>query len=434
MARCCRKPAAAHCRLPTAHWLACLRSTGLLCSAKYYVRQNKSTAWGWGLLCLMQDRAGDDKGFYKQLADAWKLFAEMPGLSYSARYEAARCLWKAGLKEEGRKQFVELYGKRFNEDVLPAIDADFRAALLGTGTDANLWSELIRKTSRRMIAKKLRPAVLALAWQCWQLEDRPLANHLVATALEGAPEKERAAMRLAGIRFYQNTGQLDRADGLLQKLHADPKLAGKPGLWRLGIQLAEGRDMPARALLCLEKALEGEYQALPEVINLKEVRADYQKLLEHYQKLADAMAALEIEPRPEFLAKVVRAADRWRALDREGTTACQLAGRILKTLGDRDLRWDYLTTPVGLRPNESEPWVELARALSREGDLDLADRAYAAGYSAEPTNAQILWDRAEGLRQAGKTLAARKLFRQIAEGTWQPRFQGLKAEAGLQIK
>jgi tetratricopeptide (TPR) repeat protein len=441
-----------------------------------YVRQNKGTVWGWGLLCLMQDREGDDKtGEDKSLerplpgpsktrrrnpaasdprrgityataagssqakrtaplADAWTLFAEVPGLAYSARYEQARSLWRAGLKPEARKLFVALYEKRFQLDLLPAIDADFRSALLGDGTDANQWSALVRKTAGQMIAKKRRPAVLALAWQCWQLEDRPLADHLLSTALEGTPEKERVALTLAGIRFYQNTGQLARADGLLQKLEADPKLAGSAGLWRLGAGLAEGRDMQARALFCLEKALEAEYQQMPEVIDLKHVRADYRKLLEHYQGLAGAMVALEVKPKPEFLAKVVRAADRWRALDREDTSACQLAGHILRTLGDRDLSWDYLTTPVGLRPNESEPWVDLAKSLSRQGDLDLADRAFAAAFSAEPTNAQILWDRAESLRQAGKTLAARKLFRQIAEGQWQPRFQGLKAEARLQTR
>jgi hypothetical protein len=32
---------------------------------------------------------------------------------------------------------------------------------------------------------------------------------------------------------------------------------------------------------------------------------------------------------------------------------------------DLNLGW-----PVGLKPNESKPWLELARSLSRQGDLD----------------------------------------------------------------
>src|SRR5205085_1262315 len=130
-----------------------------------------------------------------------------------------------------------------------------------------------------------------------------------------------------------------------------------------------------------------------------------------------------------FLAKVVRAADRWRSLDPDPTPACQAAARILQRLGERDLGWDYLTTPVGLWPNEADPWVTLARALQARGDLDLADRAYAAAFEAEPTNAQILLDRAKALGQAGRSVEALRLLRQLAEGPWQPRFQELQAQA-----
>jgi ferric-dicitrate binding protein FerR (iron transport regulator) len=62
-------------------------------------------------------------------------------------------------------------------------------------------------------------------------------------------------------------------------------------------------------------------------------------------------------------------------------------------------------------------------------ELDLADRAFAAAFAAEPTDAQILWDRAQNLRQAGKRPEADKLVRLLADGTWQPRFQALQAQA-----
>src|SRR5262249_26481155 len=159
--------------------------------------------------------------------------------------------------------------------------------------------------------------------------------------------------------------------------------------------------------------------------NLKAVREDYEKLLAHYQALADALVSLKLPPPADFRARVVRAADRWRALDPDGTSACQAAGRILQTLGDRDLAWDYLTTPVGMRPNEAGPWLGLAQTLGRQGELDLADRAYAAAFEAEPTDAQLLWDRARNLEQAGKAAAARELYQKLAEGSWQPRFRAL---------
>jgi tetratricopeptide (TPR) repeat protein len=168
---------------------------------------------------------------------------------------------------------------------------------------------------------------------------------------------------------------------------------------------------------------------LPKVINLREVREDYGNLLAYYQQVASANALLEKEPDQAFLAKVVGAADRWRSLDNDPTNPCQLAAGIFKTLGKAHLAWEYYTTPLSVRPNESTAWLTLAQTMSQEGELELADRAYAEAYDAEPTNAQVLWDRAMLLQQRGKSAAAQGIFRQIANGTWQPRFSWIQAEA-----
>jgi tetratricopeptide (TPR) repeat protein len=395
-----------------------------------YVRRNAGTLFGWALLCLLQDRAGDDRDFHLALAEAWPLFQDVPGLGYSARYEQARSLWHGGRPAEARRHFKELYEQTLARELLPPIDGDFRAALLGDGKEPDEWSALLRDTAARLVREKHRPAVLDLARQCWELNDPSLANHLLGVALEGLPQDDEGlALRLAGLEFLWQTGQLARADDLLQGLLADERLAGRAALWRLASRLAERREMPDRRLACLERALDVQYQELPEVINLDDLRRDYGNLLEQYLHLADAMLTLKVAPPPEFVAKVVRTADRWRALDSDGERACQAAGRVLQTLGARDLGWDYLTTPVALRPNESGPWSGLAQELSRKGDLDLADRAFAAAFEAEPTNAQLLWDRAMNLRQAGKHVEARKLFRRLADGTWQPRFAWLQTQA-----
>jgi tetratricopeptide (TPR) repeat protein len=253
-------------------------------------------------------------------------------------------------------------------------------------------------------------------------------------ALEGLGEKERVPMTLAGIRFCWQTGQLPEADRLLGGLLGDAKLREQAALWRLASEIASKRDMTARSLECLEKALDAEYRQLPEVIDLTAVRRDYGKLLAHYQSLADAMVTLQVKPPEGFVARSVRAADRWRALDREAGAASSAVAAILQRLGERELGWDYLTTPVALSPAEAGPWLQLAGNLRQRGDLELADRAYTSAYETEPTNAQILWDRAQNLRQAGRTVEAQRLLRQIAEGQWQPRFQGLKAQARMQVQ
>ena len=266
-----------------------------------YVRRNKNSAFAWALLGLMQDRANEEQAnkkdvsaVYRSLADAWLLFEDMPGINYAARYEHARCLWKAGEREAARKQFRELYEKTIKEDILPPVDADFRQALQGDGKEPDQWSELLRETAKRMVEKKQRVAILVMARQCWQLGDQPSAGYLLTTALEGiSEEKPRQLMILLAIDFLMETSQWIPADQLVQQLLADPKLAKKPGLWRLAATLAEKRDMKARELECLERALDAEYQELPDIINLEAVRRDYGRLLRHYENLAEMMVTLK---------------------------------------------------------------------------------------------------------------------------------------------
>ena len=87
-------------------------------------------------------------------------------------------------------------------------------------------------------------------------------------------------------------------------------------------------------------------------------------------------------------------------------------------MGAKKLAWDYLTTPLAGKPNEAAPWNSLAQTLRQQGEFDLADRAYATAYEIEPTNAQILWDRAQALQQTGRFDDAKKLFQTIAAGEW----------------
>jgi thioredoxin-like negative regulator of GroEL len=400
-----------------------------------YVRANQDSAFGWALLCLLQNQAGKDQAFYRELADCFQRFAGQLGLGYAARYEQARCLWSAGERKAAREKFTELYRAALARGYLPAMDDDLRNALLGDGKSGDAWGELLRQTAAELIQKKRRPAVLALAWQCRQLDDSPAADQLITLALDKITDKkERAGMTLAAVLFYRKSSQLPQADRLLRELLQDAEQAKRPELWRLASAIAAERSQKVPALRYLEKALDLEFRNLPEVINLKQVRDDYAELLNHYSQLAESMVALKVEPSPDFLAKVVRTADRWRSLDPQGNAACDLAAGILHTLGKQELAWDYLTTPVGMSPNESEPWVKLAEGLRQSGDLDLADKAFKAAYESEPTNAQILWDRAQNLRQAGKTGPAQQLLRQLAEGQWQPRFQGLISQAKLQLQ
>lgn len=395
-----------------------------------FIRHRPSSIQSWALLSLLQEQLNNDPAECRAVADAWKLLERVPGLSYLAHYEQARCLWHAGQRPSARTHFQDLYAQTFKDGMLPPLDATFRQALQSDAKDGDSWTKLMRQTAATLVADKRRPAVVALAWQCRQLGDQPLGDALIGMALDQMTEDgERLATSLAAIEYLWQTNQYDPIDKVLQPLLANPAFAGRSSLWRLSAMLYQQRGMKAKSILSLERAVETEHQQPAAVLNLQKVRNDYGALLAHYQQESQTLAARQLVPSRDFLAKVIRTADRWRALDRENTTACQLAAKILETLGAHELAWEYLTTPVGSRPNEAAPWLSLAQTLNREREWNLADRAYEAAFEAEATNPQILWDRARNLHQAGKYDESRKLCRQIADGQWQPRFAALQAQA-----
>src|SRR6516165_2291203 len=109
----------------------------------------------------------------------------------------------------------------------------------------------------------------------------------------------------------------------------------------MGYQLALQRKQPTLAFARLAEALEQEYRARPEWIDLEAVRRDYGSLLNHYAEVVRATATLGQKPPAALAAKVVRAADRWRSLDVDGALACGPAYQSLRGLPEPDLAWDY---------------------------------------------------------------------------------------------
>lgn len=398
-----------------------------------FVREHRDRAEGWAVLTFVQDRARDER-FHQAIAATWQLFAKTPGLAYVARYEHARSLLHGGRRDEARLAFQSLYADSLQEGNVPPIEEAFRSALESNGKDADLWGTLMRRTLAERFTGQRRPLGVLLAWQCWQLGDQALAQSLLDETLQGPTQgREQLSVTLTAIEYLMQTRQLVQADALLRPLLDDAQLSRIPSLWRLADKIASERGMTARSVDCLERALDLEYPRLPDVINLEVVRRDYRRLLEQYQAMARTITTMKVPMAPDLLTQVVRAADRWRSLDREEQAPSELAADILQTLGATELAWDYRTTPLGVRPQEARRWVELAQALQREGNHELADRAYTAAFEADPKDAQVLWDRAQNLRQAGQLAAAQDVFRRIADGDWEPGFAWLRREARWQL-
>ncbi|MCK6471460.1 MAG: FecR domain-containing protein [Planctomycetes bacterium] len=396
--------------------------------AMAFVRECPSAEQAWGVLNVVLNYANTPQ-MHGEFAGALKRFESVPELAYIARYERARSKANSGDWQGARAEFKELYEEALKTGALPPIDWALRSAYQQGNDAQQAWQDLMKSAAKQLLDAGRRTELVRLAWQVRQVGDPTLAEDLFAEAFVAPAKDETLALAMAGIEYLWQAGQLPRAEALIEPLLSDERYSRSASLWQLAGRIAEQRGRLAHALHCAEQAMELSFQNLPDVINVQALRQDFGALLYWYQRVADAVATLETTPPERFVARVVRAADRWRALDSDPTAACQAAARILNSLGLRELAWDYLTTPLAARPNEAQPWLSLASVLMQQGDLALADRAYALAFEAEPTNAQILWDRAQALLQNGRREEARKLYKQLADGEWQPRFQWIKQQA-----
>ena len=73
-------------------------------------------------------------------------------------------------------------------------------------------------------------------------------------------------------------------------------------------------------------------------------------------------------------------------------------------------------------------------ALASQSELLENYGKLTAALGRESTDAGVLWDRAENLRLAGRLVEARRLYRQLADGTWQPRFAWVQAQARRELE
>ncbi len=398
-----------------------------------FIRRCKSPELGWALLSALRAKAGDEDG-QRIVAEAAKTLENVPGLAYVARYERARATGKGGDRPQAQQLFEKLYRDTLEAGFLPPIDSDFRRGLENGSDGDKKWAPVIRRALEKLLANDARLAAIRLAWQVHHLGDPTLAEEVFKRAYGQQVNEKSLVATLAAVEYLWHSGQHARADRTLRPLLQNPRYARWPALWRLASTVAEKQGMTARALGYTERAMEIEYEHLPEMVNVRAVRHAYGGLLRSYGQLANTIATLHTEPPEELLGRVIRVADRWRSLDTDPTAACHAAAKIFGDLGAADLAWDYLTTPLAAKPNEAAPWQNLAKMLRQQAQFDLADRAYALAFEAEPQNVQILWDRAQVLLETGRRDRADHLLRRIADGDWQPEFNTLKSQARQRLQ
>jgi hypothetical protein len=379
-----------------------------------FIRKERGSPLALALLCELTNRAGSRSDWQLDLARVW---GEMSagGKHYEATYEQARALFHAGRKDEARKLFLDLYERTFKAGALPIFDNDFYKALVEPGKPDDPWTTLLLRTSNRLIERKCRPDVVLLAHQARAMGDQAVFDNLLTVPLAGIDDdRDRLETYLAAAGVLMHHNQEARAEKLVGPLLERERFRQLPQLWRLASTLADRQGQPSVALDRLEQALDLEYRHLPEEIELQSWRRDYRRLLDHYTVQAPMLA--RTDKSQDLAQRTIRAADRWRAHDaEEGRTACDLAAQVLKRLGQEELAWEYLTSPLALQPEQAAKPADLAAQLNRTGDYALADRAFAAACRQQPGQGQLLWDQAMNQLQAGKKDQGRQVLRRLVE-------------------
>ena len=343
--------------------------------------------------------------------------------------ERMRCFLLGGMPNTARLTLDDLYRVALETGELPLLDETVKKL---PANDDGPWTAVLVRTAEQLVAKGRTAAAVHLAWQAFALGESNLAQELMGKALmkmSNAPP----AIVLDAVLFVANTGKIALAQELLQPL-LDHSAAGKlPEVWRTAADLATRRNQTRRSVEYLDRALELEFGRMPSEFDVRQPRAEYMALFAGFEQVVSAHKQLETSLPAEFVGRVVRAADRWRAFDSDPTPACQAAARLLRALDQPVLAWDYLTSPVAFKPNEADPFANLAKELANTGDPELAEKAYAAAFAAEPTNAELLWLRVGVLRQLGNAAETRRVLHQIVDGEWQPRFDWIKRQARQEL-
>lgn len=386
------------------------------------LKKLQSPAFAWMLLRTMQKADKDSRGLMDYIRAAEELSQE-PGLEIAARYQSAFWQSEYGDTAEAVKELETLTEELLQAGILPPISEQVQKVFV-SHDGQKAWTRYVTNLQTQLLKDKGRYAALQVAIQAGQIKQNRITEDLLAEALKDLVPKEYPLASLLAAEYLMKEKRFAEAERFLVPFLKMKGWDKQPQLWRKASELARLKKEEALSVARLERAMQLEYENLPELINLQTLRNNYQELLSRMQALANFQ-----DPEADLKQRAIRVADRWRVVDPDDTAACRLAARIVALLGDQELAWDYLTTPLADKPNESAPWVALAKEMSGQKKIELADRAYRQAFDAEATNAQILWDHAELLRQNDRDESAQELYEQLAREDWQPRFRNLKNQA-----
>jgi hypothetical protein len=291
------------------------------------------------------------------------------------------------------------------------------------------WNSILTDAAKKLIERKRRSSVISLADACWSDGDRELAETLFDLAVDGVSFATQPRLGMRAIDYLSHTKDWQRSEKYLQMFPADSVVRKTARYWRSASNVAQQLKRDNESILRLEKALDIEFAGLPQNIPLKPLRDQYSSLMARYTKLLKKADLKDAALVRDLTIRIIKATDRWRAIDPDTTALCYRAALLLHTLGQVELAWSYWTTPLASKPRDSSLWRKLAVEMNNKGLVDRSHEAYTQAFACEPTNPDILWHHAATLKARGRRAEGNALVKKIVEGKWQPRFSGVVNQA-----
>lgn len=397
-----------------------------LTEALQFVSTCKTDAYGWMLLSAIQPMI-EAADLNEMLAAAAAKFEDSPQLAWVARQERVRSLFKANKLQKARKLYGQLLKTTIQQGAVPPIDAKLRTQFV-SNDGAKAWAKLMSECGEFLMRAKLLRTAFAFSVQLRQLGDVEQAGIILDNIVADVSVDNRPDVMLLAVEQLRLLGD-GKADEMLESLLQLEGVQNDSSLWRYAATVADDLGHKQTALLRLEHAIHLEFVNRPRVIDIQKLRSTYTSLMSRFEAVIDASATLETKVPHDLYARIVRAADQWRTLDEDATTCCHTTARLLSKLRKKDLAWSYLTTPLAGRSGESTPWRSLAKNLTSQKQVDLADMAWGKAFEFEQTNPEILLAHAKMLNANGRTSAGKQLLRKIADTNWQPRFAKIQQQA-----
>jgi ferric-dicitrate binding protein FerR (iron transport regulator)/tetratricopeptide (TPR) repeat protein len=398
-----------------------------------FLRRGRSVPFATAAISAVR-RYGDDASFVRVFDEATDTFREATPLAFALRFEHAAAVAKAGDVVRGRDLLRSLANDMLDADCAPPLAEEVKSTFFSGNGGPDAWRQFVEHLTGQILRRRVDPSALAIARQLHKLGEAEAAERVFAAATGSASPQAQIPLALAAVSYLRSTGQDARAAARLEPLLADERGRRVPGLWRLAAAMAKQRGLPARSAEYLDQALDLEYTQASEKLELQRLRTDYRELLERYRDAGDGLAGAGADAQQRVVARVVRAADRWRSVDADTGDACRLAADALSRLGAVDLAWDYATSPLAGGAEASINWDERGREYHRQGQYELAQRAYALLFEADPANAQVLWNRAQALLEAGGRDRAHALLEELTRGSWDPKYDWIRRQAEQTLK